>query len=352
MNKKFLIPIVALVLVSCAKNETLRPADSHLSEITFNVAPKTKADDAHGHKSFDSNNMFVSWAYYLAPGKTWPTDVASAELYINGAKIKNTNPTGTDGIWKCADKNYYWPKGGGSLTFFAYSLNRTDVDFKVVGIHSDGSPIYHSLVDCNVEHGILAYLDLKTDPNTDFLVADVAANKTQNEKEHFVNGVPTLFKHKLSKVAFTVKANSYENKSFTLKSIAFDKIVYYLSYGQVANTYTPGTNKYSPVYTSSDLPITTTKQNVTAEDNYIFIPQEFADDALMVVTYEIKTTVPGHPDVVETVEKKVKLNSKFTDGWEPGKKYTVDLTFSLDEITWDPAVEDWKDTTAGNIEIK
>lgn len=137
-----------------------------------------------------------------------------------------------------------------------------------------------------------------------------------------------------------------------MKSIAFDKIVYYLSYGQVANTYTPGTNKYSPNYTSTVLPITTTKQIVTAEDNYIFIPQEFADDALIVVTYDITTTVPGHLDVVETVKKKVKLNSKFTDGWKPGKKYTVDLTFSLDEITWDPAVEDWKDTPAGNIEIK
>lgn len=346
MNKKFLIPIVALALVSCAKNETLRPADSHLSEITFNVAPKTKADDAHGHKSFDSNNMFVSWAYYLAPGKTWPTEAASGELYIDRAKITNTNPTGTDGIWKCAYKDYYWPKGGGSLTFFAYSLNKANVDFNVVGT-GPNSHVY-----CDVSHGILAYLDLNVDPNTDFLVAEVAANKTQNEKEHFVNGVPTLFKHKLSKVAFTVKANSYENKSFTLKSIAFDKIVYYLAYGQVANTYTLGTDKYSPNYTSTVLPITTTKQNITAEDNYIFIPQEFADDALIVVTYDITTTVPGHPDVVETVKKKVKLNSKFTDGWEPGKKYTVDLTFSLDEITWDPAVQDWEDTTAGNIEIK
>lgn len=343
MNKKFLIPIVALALVSCAKNETLRPADSHLSEITFNVAPKTKADDAHGHKSFDSNNMFVSWAYYLAPGKTWPTDVAGAELYIDGAKIKNTNPTGTDGVWKCADKNYYWPKGGGSLTFFAYSLNKANVDLTGA----------HSYIHCDAEYGILANLDLKADPNTDFLVAEVAANKTQNETEHFVNGVPTLFKHKLSKVAFTVKANYYENKSFTLKSIAFDKIVYFLAYGQVRNTYTPGTDKYSPNYTSTVLPITTTKQNVTAEDNYIFIPQEFADDALIVVTYDITTTVPGHPDVVETaVVKKVKLNSKFTDGWKPGKKYTVDLTFSLDEITWDPAVQDWENVTAADITIK
>ena len=350
MNKKFLIPIVALALVSCAKNETLRPANSHLSEITFNVAPKTKADDAHGHKSFDSNNMFVSWAYYLAPGKTWPTDVAGAELYIDGAKIKNTNPTGTDGIWKCADKNYYWPKGGGSLTFFAYSLNKANVDFTVVGTGPSASPVSH--VACDVNHGILAYLDLKVDPNTDFLVAEVAANKTQNEKEHFVNGVPTLFKHKLSKVAFTVKANSYVNKSFTLKSIVFDKIAYFLSYGQVANTYTPGTDKYSPNYTSTDFPITTTKQGIIAEDKYIFIPQTFADDALMVVTYEIKTVVPGHPDVVETVKKKVKLNSKFTDGWKPGKKYTVDLTFSLDEITWDPAVQDWENVAAADITIK
>ena len=197
-----------------------------------------------------------------------------------------------------------------------------------------------------------AYLDLKVDPNTDFLVAEVADNKTQNEKEHFVNGVPTLFKHKLSKVAFTVKANSYEHKCFTLKSIMLDKIIYFLSYGQVANTYTLGTDTYSPNYTITALPITTTKQDVTAEDNYIFIPQTFADDALIVVTYDITTSVPGHPDVVENVVKKVKLNSKFTDGWKPGKKYTVDLTFSLDEITWDPAVQDWENVTAADITIK
>ena len=31
------------------------------------------------------------------------------------------------------------------------------------------------------------------------------------------------------------------------------------------------------------------------------------------------------------------------DEWEMGKKYTINLTFTLDEILWDPAVEPWVD---------
>ena len=34
------------------------------------------------------------------------------------------------------------------------------------------------------------------------------------------------------------------------------------------------------------------------------------------------------------------------ESWLMGKKYTVTLTFKLDEILWDPAVEDW---TTGTV---
>lgn len=42
----------------------------------------------------------------------------------------------------------------------------------------------------------------------------------------------------------------------------------------------------------------------------------------------------------------------FADDLKINKKYTCTLTFSLDEITWDPAVQDWDPVTAADITIK
>ena len=35
-----------------------------------------------------------------------------------------------------------------------------------------------------------------------------------------------------------------------------------------------------------------------------------------------------------------------------GRKYIFNLTFALDEITWDPAVEKWEDATAADVTIQ
>ena len=154
MNKIIWISAAVLSVAACAKNEVIPVNSGENQEITFNVAPKTKADDAHEHKEFEKDKVFASWAYYLPEGKTWDAnyavyksksvdqnwkpeedkDYTVPQEYISGAEIAYREKTkgSTEKVWK-AEKTYYWPKNG-SLTFFAYSLNKGNLDFETVNV--------------------------------------------------------------------------------------------------------------------------------------------------------------------------------------------------------------------------
>ena len=85
----------------------------------------------------------------------------------------------------------------------------------------------------------------------------------------------------------------------------------------------------------------------TDADYRILLPHTFADTELMQITYDIVTDYTGTP-VTETVTVSKKLSEIFTEttpaSWVAGKKYTLTITLSMNEILWDPAVENW---TAG-----
>ena len=372
MKKLFYFAAAAVALAACAKNEVIPVNSGENQEITFNVAPKTKADpDGYGHNEFGKGNKFASWAYYLGPNKTWKDNSADAKEYISGATISYNT---TEKVWK-ADKSYYWPKDGGSLTFFAYSLNKDDLNFKTVAAGG-------SNVTCHSNTGIFAHIDLSVDKNVDFLVADPAKDKKSNvdEGKHFVDGVPTLFRHKLSYIIFKVKTDkdySVAGKTLTLKSIKFNNVSYEGQYRDIASTspaisagFTSdktGAVNYTSGSTESPFSqvITSTNNGISAIDNFLYIPQSFGQgsvankNAYIEVKYTITTTVafttpegqPSTKEVVEEVTKNIFLNpatgTPMFEKWEMGKKYTINLTFTLDEILWDPAVEDWKEVNIG-----
>lgn len=343
MKKVFLIAAAVVALAACSKNEVL-PSSSINNEISFNVAPRTKADP----ETFDTHNVFASWAYYLPKGSTWDTRATGVtpQEYIVGRTISYQ----TDGTWKETGKTYYWPKDGGKLTFFAYSLNRKNLTLTGGDSH----------FTCKAGTGISGAIDLTANKNTDFMVADIAKDKEANETAYSFNGVPTLFKHKLSKVACTVKkAADYPNVEFELNKIEFLSVSHYATYGQFVNeegtikeVITPG-RKDNQVYTSATQEITTTLTPVTTEDVVIYIPQKFTDETSKIeITYTIRTTVDGSDTpVVQTVVREYPIKDKFAE-WEMGKKYIFNLTFSLDEILWAPAVEPWVDAPAGSIDVK
>lgn len=358
MKKLFYFAAAAVALAACAKNEVIPVNSGENQEITFNVAPKTKADPATGaqeHKEFGKGNKFASWAYYLPKDKTWAADWKEAVEYIGTEHVGSTISF-KNNVWKDQTTSYYWPKEG-SLTFFAYSLNSTELAGTDVEYHFYcEKEIANAETGTNDQYGISGALNLDDHPNTDFLVADVAYNKAANESVYNFKGVPTLFKHRLSRVQFAVKKNAdYANTTITLKSITFNHLSCGMTYAQFLNdgagnfseSITPFTRYTSQNYTTTDFEVDS-RDFVTIpgdkEVRYIYIPQNFKDKnttANIDVTY----TVTYKTGISETYTRRINVKDIF-DSWEMGKKYTFNLIFSLNEITWAPAVQEWDPVTA------
>lgn len=358
MKKLFYFAAAAVALAACAKNEVIPVNSGENQEITFNVAPKTKADQ----QTFDTKNVFASWAYYLPKDKTWEANWKEATKYIEESTISYVGD-----VWKNKDITYAWPHEG-SLTFFAYSLNSNKLTDRSV---QGGSFLYCEKFDAGTDatkvdqYGITGTIDLDKDNNADFLVADIASGKTVNESMYKFNGVPTLFRHRLSKVKFAIKKKSdYPNTTITLNSITFNNLSHAMHYTQFQKDKTgkfqefinPSGSRTRQVYTSSNVEVTSTNDPVAIADEkevrYIYIPQVFAgvtgeeNIATIDIVYTVNQVI-GNNTITKQYTKNLKVMNMF-DSWEMGKKYTINLTFTLDEILWAPAVEDWADgTTTG-----
>lgn len=362
MKKLIVLFSAVAALAACSKNEVVPAVSGENVEISYKVAPRTKA----APQAFDTHNVFASWAYYLPSGKSWETDSKDAQIYFgeesaHGVKIsydKNKE------VWKNQTTSYYWPKEG-NLTFFAYSLNSDFLTDKL------GTDTHFYCTKNESQYGICGALNLETHPNTDFLVADIAKDKTANETAYKFNGVPTLFKHKLSRVKFAVKKKSdYPGATITLNSITFKKLVNYMVYNQykinkdgsitpdsITHTILGNTPRSDQEYTKTDFEVSSTTFAPVPdakEVRYIYIPQDFKNvtDADNIATIEVKYTVTFKEGISETYTKTLKVKDIF-DSWEIGKRYTFNLIFSLDEINWAPAVGDWEDVENTNgYEIK
>ena len=344
----------AAALAACTKTEVIPVENDTLAEITYETAPVTKAPKID---EFTKGNVFASYAYYHTADWAWDNtpvlyigteDAKGAITPATISWVSSTTVSGS-GVWKDAIQSYYWPKKA-KLSFFAWSLNKSDLNFPVNGTTGVSS----ASVSCYPSSGIcLMNFDVKENKNIDFLVAEPSLNKTKNDdSKYFTEGVPTLFKHKLSLMNVTVKVKDAEYEkngiTFTLNSIVFNKVQdgigFYMQYNNGSESITTSGSTSTQTYTSTDQKVDkTTPTSVTDVDQYIYIPQSFTNDNQTVtITYTVNYDTNGDKiaDVTETIPVTKKL-SEFTGNWEMGKKYTINITFALDEILWDPAVEDW-----------
>lgn len=361
MKKLIVLFSAVAALAACSKNEVVPAVSGGNVEISYKVAPRTKADP----QAFDTKNVFASWAYYLPSGK-WDENRTNAKIYIGKEGEEGATISYGNNVWKDQDNSYYWPKEG-NLTFFAYSLNSKSLTNKF------GNDTHFTCLNHESQYGIFGSLNLDIHPNTDFLVADIASDKTANENVYDFNGVPTLFKHKLSRVKFAVKKKSdYPGATITLNSITFKNLVNVMTYSQfwkdanndIIQDYiaTEGASRSNQEYTKTDFEVSSTAfVPVPNEVRYIYIPQDFKNvtDATKIATIEVKYTVTlkkgtseTDKGISETYTKTLNVKDIF-DSWEIGKRYTFNLIFSLDEIKWAPAVGDWEDVeNANGYEIK
>lgn len=356
MKKLIVFFSAVAALAACSKNEVVPAVSGENVEISYKVAPRTKADP----QAFDTKNVFASWAYYLPSGKSWNDNWKEAKIFIGKEAEEGVTISYGNNAWKDQTTSHYWPKEG-NLTFFAYSLNRNNLDLKYDSGHTYPIVCHKS----QNAYGINATIDLKDNKNLDLLVAEIATDKTQNENIYNLNGVPTLFKHKFSRIQFAVKKKEeYTGATITLNSITFNNVAHTGHYSQfnkedgdvnfTQDYCKAGDIRTSLVYTTTDFKVTSATDYVpvteTDETYYIYLPQDFKNvtEAKNIATIEVKYTVTLN-GISEARTKTLNVKDIF-DSWEIGKRYTFNLIFSLDEIKWAPAVGDWKDEIK-NIDV-
>ena len=385
MKKYFVFLAAAAALVACSKSELVPVTTETETEISYTVAPKVRSTV----NDFNQDWKFKSVAYYLANPNTWTshTGVTPTE-YINAEISYNT----TEKVWRNATKKYYWPKDG-KLTFFAYTNVKESLvdngkgDGKGTSTYTQGEYIVPTV---SAKDGVV-YKDYDVtataNKNVDILVADISVDNTKNldtdystnytdSRKNKFTGVPTLFRHKLSKVIFTAqtvneKGAEYDYKTtdgitFTLNSIKFtniDKVNTYTqtakagalgSWSTTASDITEDNQTYYDKGTGTGVDITKTIVGLYADGNqYYYLPQNFeaqtagsADKDYFTVNYTIKYA----NGTEETIDQVCIMNNSDTaksvfNKWEMAKVYYINLKFSLNEILWDPAVEDWTEQT-------
>lgn len=309
----------------------------------------TKASTA-----FANSNRFVSYAYYLPAGKDWDTYSGEALLYLGPAPI-----TYQAGVWKDASQRYYWPKTG-RLSFFAWSLNANHLD-----INEDIS------VTCSPATGIrMNAYDLTKNRNTDFMVADPAKDKSANEAVYYTNGVPTLFRHELSKLEIMIK--SPDGTLFDAHTTPKLRYASLRNCGYLADyTQTPvspatcwnlaagattlpiygdgeSPNWFSDAVNAGIQPDNTPALLSDASGYSIVLPQAFpaddldlSDNPLLEIGYTVTSNYGTPADFVQKKVCQVSLRSLFGAEWEKGKQYTLTIILGLQQIKYDPCVNDW-----------
>lgn len=327
------------ILAGCTRTEIRSIADEP-QQITFRTIETKAAGD------FLSPKKFYSYAYFLPKDETWEINNANAQDYITGALIA-FNPTAN--AWKASGATYYWPKQG-SLTFFAWTDNTATPTGTYAGCAKDKGITFTAY----------SAFDNK---NKDLLVADIAKDMNdQNLTTHqgWKPGVPTVFHHVLSNLAFTIKTNDdySAGATYSLKSITLRNVSTKGDYAQGSPAATAAENvwtgygdvKAMPVFTSAaEQPVSNAVAGLrpSADDFSIVLPQKFTDETPVIeIVYTINYTGTA---VVETVTEAKPLKDIYTEGWVSGKKYTLNIKLSLNEILWDPSVEAWEDGAVTDI---
>lgn len=329
-NLIYMTVAVCFILASCSKTD----ADSSSlgrSLIGFNTV-STKAASA-----YPTGNPFITTSYKLASGKTWDANKADA-----GSPIINQDEVtynSTYNYWKTAT-DYYWPTDGSTLTFFSYSPSslkgRVSVSTDGVGISS---------------------WDVKTNTG-DILVADIAQDKTKNESLAGYTGVPTLFKHKLSRIVFEfgIADDASDDTKISLTSIVLKDVYSSGSYsrgGYADDKWTPSPSALETSWSlfAGDLELS---KSLSTDKEFNMIPQSLLATGTthpeLVIGYKLRTDDSSWESKTATCyfDENLRLES-----WEKGKKYTYKIYIGVGQypIKFTGGVTDWSNGGTSTITI-
>lgn len=391
-----ILAVTTCAFIGCTKNEVRSISDNpqavRFLPLNGKHSTKVMVDDT----TYPKDLPFGTLAYYL-PSGNWNANMADATLYIPISKVVNKSGATSGNAWEVEGKEYYWPKSG-SLTFFAYSpFSYQEPNGGKLAIESLSGNDGIQIVDYDVD----AHQD------TDFMVADIAKDKTANVAKpgsSLYTGVPIVFRHKLSQIVGinfqTVITNTegnlvehdYSYGRSTNGPLQAGDIVFKLKNVEVRNLYTKGTYGYTT--TDAD-PVAEHWSPLSNKNPYTWFdkaPEAFAGNKTFNLTYKTQddtrneyllvlpqplitpgTTTPKTTDPLIHIEYQVLTYSDDTNhstedvsedvylykihnsasAIDMNKKITYNFKINLEDrkIYWAPSVENWEDKTL-DFEIK
>ena len=339
MKKMILLAAIAsITLASCVKNE-MEVVDNDDQEITFQTVTGNTGRAAIIGSNYPVDASFGTWARYTSVD--WDYGVPSQE-YITNKKVTFQTPN-----WKVDGLIYYWPKNG-KLSFFSYSP-----------FEANGGMDY---IDAS---GIIAtdYTVLDA-ADEDFMIADVMKNQTGNVDTDKVlyDGVKTVFRHKLTKIGFSLKTDIESARAtIVVKKVEIMGVNNKGTYVQKDDIWTLASSPasiadYTAYDNSTGITLTDSYQNTNGSEekkDLMLLPQtksQMGDDALIKISYTLTLKNDGS-DVVENVVVTTKLNGTSFPDWSMNKHITYQITIGLDEVLWDPNVNDWDSESTPGITI-
>lgn len=233
-----------------------------------------------------------------------------------------------------SSKLYYWPGDNSELKFYAYA----PASLSNVTINKDSKTVANFAPATTIKDQV------------DFVSAIATGTKKGNEG----NGVNLSFNHNLAQIEIQGKSSNDVYK-FEITGVKIANPISQGSFDFGTNEWTPGSSKYSYVYTYENKPIELTSTPVSLMD-YTGTPEGEMSGNAMLIPQQLVAWVPDTINHDNNSKKgayiavRLKITTKdtgvqifpFVDGtstsvwaavpistkWEKGKKYTYILDFT------------------------
>lgn len=370
----YIASMMMLVFAACTKVETYSGEESRISFAVGSYVRQTKADDGGLLKELETigatKKQFRSRAFLHADGM-----LDQIQNYFgDGVNIL----WGGTGEW-APGQDYYWPKSPNSYINFVSWYDFREMEGSLAS--DPAISVGYTYTTRGAASLTLTNRTIKA--NDDILIADVAwrqngnlASKPPYGKDGVTAGVPTLFRHYLSRVKVNMRSldpnNTQVTYEVTLQNARIEGL-HHQGTLSLTNTDpgTPGTTPWTAAsgtdylwtaggdasvvnLVSSDTTVPTT-EDLAILDQRAFLPQALSDDVRLVFTYTVTVSSKSNGTVTVTssesnIPATIVLNTVQNtsnvaiDGWLPNKSYTYTIVIDPvnKEILMQPTLSsDW-----------
>lgn len=365
MKKIVLFAAVICGLCGCVKSETVIDESEQHREIAFKPFNTKDAMRApiNSTKLPDDARLGV-FAYYHG---------AKAQKYFENAIFGKK--AGTDNTWAGIDatgasRPYYWPTAG-TLDFFAY-YPMLDNAGQVAMYY------YNNEVSSFAGHAI----DI-TDSQYDLMFSDLLLGKTSADAGTL--GIPMTMHHALTQVVVNIKKTEATPKlvvtRVTLNKVFMKAEAFTCEFRAIEGDDTKKQSVgswvwYTPATFRSDFDIKNANTSTTesGKTGMEITPdlKQYGDGALIIPFPYVQGSTPNeyawqtsitieytfdNGGVESEVTHTIDLNAGITEAkdkaiWEMGKKYTYNITIGLNQILFEPTVDDWDEVAGKDITIE